>query len=104
MNCSRYVNPRVTTGSVGVTRFERSKAVTTTAVIPGSLRAADQPPPDSWRERRKATALAVISSIVGLAAARLARDAAAPAHAQTPRARTPRPRKPRREVVAKVSI
>ena len=52
------------TGSAGVTRPERSKAVTTSAVIPGS-RSVDHPPRASWRGRRNATALPTSSSARG---------------------------------------
>ena len=51
-------------GSAGVTRFERSKAVTTSAVMPGS-RSVDQPPSASCRGRRNLTARFIIAVAEG---------------------------------------
>ena len=101
----------MTAGSAGVTRPDRSRAVTTRAVMPGS-RWVDQPPLASCRGRRNATPRSIsFAAEAGSAAAPLALAGSSPASVRAgrppskaipPRICPPRPRNRRRVVVAGV--
>src|SRR5271166_2623739 len=91
MKPSRYLKARVTMESPGGTCPERSSAVTTSAVIPGS-RWVDQPPLASCRGRRNLMARSIMDPIEGTA------DAVCPQTKPDREPReptTPRPARPR---------